>query len=378
MIRRSLKYRLYRSGRDKHLIRQIHAAASIWNHCLALQKRYYRMYGKHLGANRLMKHIAKLRKRSEFWSCLGSHAMQETITRLDKAWQAFFKGQRRMPRFKKSRLYTSFTFKSQAGWKCLGDNRIRIGKHNYKFALSRPITGDIKTVTIKRDRIGDLWIFFSVGEDAEYSTPNEDDVTTPIGIDMGLKTFGSLSNGDEIVSPQYLKQSLQELRIKSKALSRKKVGSRNRHDARRRVARLHRKVADQRRHWAFKTAHELCDQFDGIGIEDLELRGMMRLWGRKVSDISWGEFARILEYVCQKRGIVFKKVDPAYTSKACNECGEINKELQLSDREWACECGAVLDRDTNAAINILGRAFPSPRDGVSGGSVIPMRVAAVA
>ncbi|MBN4056337.1 transposase, partial [Rhodothermus sp. AH-315-K08] len=111
---------------------------------------------------------------------------------------------------------------------------------------------------------------------------------------------------------------------------------------------------------------KLCDQYDGIGIEDLELRGMVRLWGRKVSDISWGEFVRTLEYVCAKRGVVLKKVDPAYTSKTCSDCGEI-VQLELSERSWECPgCGVTHDRDVNAAINIRGRAFPRWRGNVSG------------
>jgi len=364
VVRKSYKYRLYTSKRDKHLVRQIHAASSIWNHCLALQKRYYRMYGKSLNANRLKGHIAKLRNRNPYWSLLGSQATQDVIERLDSAWQKFFARQGQRPKFKSYRFYTSFTLK-QTGWKMLGGNRVRIGKHNFKFAISRPVTGTIKTVTIKRDRVGDLWICFSVIEKGEFPVANEDAVTTPVGIDFGLKTFITKSDGSEIHSPQYLKESLSELRAKSKRLSSKKKGSNNRRAARITVARLHRKVADQRRDWAFKTAHALCDQYDGIGIEELELRGMVKMWGRKVSDIAWGEFVRTLEYVCAKRGVVFKKVDPAYTSKTCSDCGKIVK-LELGDRTWVCPgCRGTHDRDINAAINILGRAFPSSVGGVS-------------
>ena len=189
------------------MIRQIHAGASIWNHCLALQKRYYRIYGKHLGANRLMKHVARLRRDNPFWHQLGSQAVQDVIQRLDKSWQRFFSDPKAgRPRFQKSRLYTSFTLK-QAGWKYLGDNRIRIGAHNYKFALSREVTGTIKTVTIKRDRIGDLWICFSVIEDIVLPVVStEDAVTAPIGIDWGLKNTMNFSDGRApIDSPYFLK-----------------------------------------------------------------------------------------------------------------------------------------------------------------------------
>ncbi len=155
------------------------------------------MYGKHLGKNRLMKHIAKLRRRNSFWQRLDAQAVQDVIERLDKSWARFFdyvkalksgKKHRRIgrPRFKKSRFYTSFTLK-QNGWKYEGGNKIKIGKHYFKFALSRPVTGTIKTVTIKRDRAGDLWICFSVIENIVLpDIPDEDAVTAPVGIDWDL------------------------------------------------------------------------------------------------------------------------------------------------------------------------------------------------
>ncbi len=385
-MRRTLKYRLYRSKRDKHLITQIRVAASIWNHCLALQKRYYRMYGKHIGKYRLQKHLAPLRRRNPYWRQLGSQAVQDVTERLDRAWQKFFAKQGQRPKFKKSRLYTSFTLKQHAGWKLLGDNRIRIGKHNYKFALSRRVAGTIKTVTIKRDRIGDLWICFSIVEDIVLPTPpGEDAVAAPIGIDWGLKNTMVFSDGrDPIDSPLFLRQSLSRLQALQRRLSKRRHrngGRRTRRSeaARKSIARLQRRITDQRRHWAFETAHEFCDEFDLIGIEELSSKWMQRTWGRKASDIAWGEFTGILEWTCMKRGVNLKKVDPKNTSKICSACGRINEALVIKDREWTCECGVFHDRDVNAAKNILGRAFPSPRDSVSGGGeVIPLRVAAVA
>jgi putative transposase len=368
------------------LIRQIHAGASIWNHCLALQKRYYRMYGKHLGANRLMKHVARLRKENPFWQQLGSQAVQDVIQRLEKSWKRFFSDPKAgRPRFKKSRLYTSFTLK-QAGWKYGGDNRIKIGKHNYKFVLSREVTGTIKTVTIKRDRVGDLWICFSVVDDIMLPRPpGEDAVTTPIGIDWGLKNTMNFSDGRApIDSPFFLRQSMDELRTLQRRLSKRRHRNGGRRTTRteadrKRVARLQRRIADQRRDWAFKTAHELCEEFDGIAVENLSGVWMQRMWGRKASDVAWSEFLSTLEYVCMKRGVLFKKVDPKNTSRICSECGAINKDLTITDRVWTCECGTEHDRDVNAAINILERAFSSQRGDVSGdGEAIPLRVAVAA
>ncbi|MBN4056382.1 transposase, partial [Rhodothermus sp. AH-315-K08] len=294
-VRRTLKYRLYTSKRDKHLVRQIHAASSIWNHSLALRRRYYRLYGKGLGANRLMKHIAKLRKRNPYWSLLGSQATQDVVQRLDKAYERFFTKKGGFPRFKSHRYYPSFTLK-QCGWKYLGGNRIRIGSRNFKFVMSRPVTGTIKTVTSKRDCAQDLWICLSVIEEGEYPVASEDAVTTPVGIDMGLQTFATLSNKKKIESPQYLKQSLALLRSRSKQLSGKRPGSRNRADAKRRVAKLHRRIADQRRNWAFERAHELCDQYDGIGTREPGASG----YGPSLGPESLGHF---VGRVCPDSGV---------------------------------------------------------------------------
>ncbi len=385
-MRRTLKYRLYRSKRDTYLIRQIHAGASIWNHSLALQRRYYRMYGKHLGANRLMKHIARVRRNNAFWKRLGSQAVQDVVQRLDKSWKRFFSDPKAgRPRFQKSRLYTSFTLKA-AGWKYEGGNRIRIGEHNHKFVLSRPVTGTIKTVTIKRDRVGDLWICFSVIEDKVLPVvPDEDAVTAPIGIDWGLKNTMNFSDGRApIDSPYFFRQSLSELQALQRRLSKRKHrngGKRTGHTEadRKRVARVQRRIADQRRDWSFKTAHELCDEFDGIAVEKLSGVWMQRSWGRKASDIAWSEFVNTLEYICLQRGVLLKKVDPKNTSRECSCCGHVNTELAIADRTWTCAaCRVEHDRDQNAGQNILKRAFFSQRDSVSGGGILSLRVAAVA
>jgi putative transposase len=175
-VRRTLKYRPYENRRNRRLHRQIDIAGQIWNHITALQRRYYRMYGGYINMYRMLKYIAKLRngRRSE-WRLLGSQVVQQIVERHDAAYQRFFaraktKQGRRVspPRFRKVKRYPSFTLK-QSGWKYLGGNKIRIGKMVYKFALSRPVEGEIKTVTIKRDTVERLFICFSGIQDVEPS-----------------------------------------------------------------------------------------------------------------------------------------------------------------------------------------------------------------
>ena len=180
----------------------------------------------------------------------------------------------------------------------------------------------------------------------------------PVGMDFGLKTFLTLSDGSEIESPLFLREGQVEIARLNRALSRKRKGSRHWRAARRGLARAHRRIAWKRRDWFFRVAHDLCDRFDFIGIEDLCLKGMQRLWGRKVNDLAFGEFVAILSYVCQKRGVMLGQVERYYpSSKTCSTCGVVNDRLRLSDRHWRCVCGVAHDRDGNAALNIRDRAW---------------------
>lgn len=355
-IRKTYRYKLYRSKRDKHLVRQIELASEIWNYFVALTRRYYSLYGKYPGYYKLKRHLARLKKQGKGrWYGLNSQAGQNVIERLDKSYQRLFKGEGGRPGFKKRTKYPSFTL-TQTGWKYLGENRLRIGKHNFKFCFSRPIQGEIKTVTIKRDRCGDLWVCFSVVENAQPSMPQ---TGSAVGMDFGLKQFLTLSDGQTIEAPQHLRASLKEMARLQRGLSRKKKGSMGRRKARLRVAKLHRRIANQRRDFHFKAARAVLKRHDVVAIEDLNLDGMKRLWGRKVSDLGFHSFVSVLEHLARANGKEVVKVDRFYPStKTCNDCGSVADGLTLADRVWVChECGTEHDRDLNAAKNIRDRAL---------------------
>ncbi|MBN3927898.1 MAG: transposase, partial [Nostoc sp. NMS4] len=163
---KTLKFKLYQHKRNRFLKRMINASGIIYNHCIALHRRYYRMWGKHLSCAKLQSHIAKLRKRNSFWQSVGSQAVQDICQRIEKAYQLFFKHNKscvRPPGFKKVRKYKSFTLK-QAGYKFLGSNRVKIGNRVYQFWKSRKIEGAIKTLTIKRTPLGELFMVVVVDE----------------------------------------------------------------------------------------------------------------------------------------------------------------------------------------------------------------------
>ena len=350
---KTYKFKLYNSNNNKYLHQQINASGNIYNHCIALHKRYYKMFGKHLNKYQLQKHIAKLRKKNSYWKLVGSQAVQNIAVRIDRAYQLFFKQfskGTRPPNFKKSKKYKSFTL-LQAGYKFLENNKLKIGNRVYKFFKSREIEGKIKTLTVKRNNLGEIFIFVVTDHTDESIAP----VTGKIaGFDFGLKDFLTISDGTTIAFPLFFQQHRKELQVASKNLSSKKKGSRNFYRAKDNLNRVYKKITNKRTDWFWKRANTLCDTYDVMIFETLNLDGMKRLWGRKISDLSFYSFLQILQTVADKKGKLIHFIDKWYpSSKTCSSCGYIHKELELKDREWTCpSCQTNHNRDLNAAINI--------------------------
>ena len=191
------------------------------------------------------------------------------------------------------------------------------------------------------------------------------------GFDFGLKRYLTGHNGHDIESPLFFKRSLNVIKRANRNRSRKHKGSKNRERARLDLARKHRKIERQREDFHWKLAHQLTDAYDEIRLEDLNLQGMKVLWGRKVSDLAFADFVVKLKYIAAKKGVKLKFIDKWYpSSKTCSACGAVNETLNLRDRNWQCNsCGAIHDRDRNAAINIY-RVGASTLEGedIRGGS----------
>ena len=301
-----------------------------------------------------MKHIAKLRKRIKYWQQVGSQAVQDICQRIDKAYKLFFKQFKKgtnPPSFKKTRKYKSFTLK-QAGYKFLSGNKICIGNKVYKFSKSREILGKVKTLTVKRNNRSELFILVVTDYVDESFAP----VTGKIaGWDFGLKTFLTGSDRTSIASPLFFNQSRNRLKAASRKLSAKKKGSNNWYKAKNNLNRVYEDVSNKRKDWFWKLAHKLTNEYDVLIFEDLNLDGMKRLWGRKVSDLSFASFLEILQTVATNKGKLIHFVDRFYpSSKTCSHCGYINKQLDLKDRTWDClSCNTKgISRDLNAAINL--------------------------
>lgn len=371
-IRKTLKYRLYGNRRNKHLSQSIDCAGIAWNHLTQLQRVHHRVYGKYANKYAVMKHMAKLRRRggsSEYLRKLDAQALQNICDRHDNTYQEFFKwvktrqGRRKgPPRFKRVKLYKSFTLK-QTSWEFLGGKKIRLGQYVYKFSKCREVQGEIKTVTVKRDKLGRLWVCFSVVQQTDFSAGKTGEIG---GWDFGLKDFLTGADGKTYTHPEPFRAALKEIAILNRSLSRKQKGSNGRADAKRRLAKAYERATNIRRDHHWKLANDLTEEYDVLRFETLNLDAMKRLWGRKVSDLAFSEFLEIVKHLCNVKGKTFQQIDRWNPSSQTHfECGHRQK-LELSERVWTCKgCGAQVKRDWNAAKNIqMGGASPKSLDTV--------------
>ena len=349
------KFKLYRTKKTSALDNVLEEARLVWNHCLAMQKRYYRMYGQFIPKFTLSKHMTKAWHRQY----LGSQSLQEIVERLDASYRRFFNHTaKRPPKFKKRGEMQSFVFK-QAGYRFNGNTvLVTIGKRRvlYKFSRSRQYEGNIKTVGFHRSPLGEYYVVITTdGTPKHYGKSHKG---ASVGVDFGLKSYLTLSDGRKIGNPQYMKASLSEMRKASRRLSRSKTGSHNRERARLALCRAQEKVVNRRRDFQWKLAHDMCRQYDAIFVESLNLNCMCRRWGRKMADLSHGTFVEILKYVAGKYGVTVHEIDRWYPSSQMCECGYRNSSLTLATRRWQCPCcGAEHDRDVNAARNILRKGI---------------------
>ena len=347
------KYKLYTTKNTKHLDAMLREACFVWNHALALQKRYYKLYSKYISAVAMQKHFTKRIKRTY----LHSQSTQEILQRLDSTYQRFFKHKaKRPPKFKKAKEFTSFCYK-QGGFALEGNTfHVNSVKKNYKFSLSRPYRGKVKQVRVKRSRLNEYYI--CIVTDAVSQPCAKTHNGASVGIDFGLKTYMTFSDGRKLNHPQFLKKDLRVLRKASRKHSRCMNGSNHKEQARLSLCRLHERIANRRMDYQWKLAHELCREYDTIFIEDLNLTGMSKLWGRKMGDLGHGRFCYILEAVASKYGCTVHKIDRWFPSSRLCDCGYKNDSLRLYDREWVCpHCGQVHDRDVHAAEMILRRGI---------------------
>ncbi|MFD4404388.1 RNA-guided endonuclease InsQ/TnpB family protein [Nocardia sp. NPDC058499] len=229
-----------------------------------------------------------------------------------------------------------------------------------KVAWSRELPSEPSSVTIVKDSAGRYFASFVVTV-GDHPLP---EVDTEVGIDLGLTTFAVLSNGRKIDSPRFLRQAERRLKKAQQCLSRKEKGSQNRVKARIKVAKAHTRVADTRRDFAHKHSTRIIRENQAIFVEDLSVRALARTrLAKSVHDAGWAMFTRLLEEKAGRHRRTFARVDRWFPStRLCSACGVVGEKKPLQVREWACTCGAVHDRDLNAARNILAAGLAESRN----------------
>ncbi|MXV74241.1 transposase [Candidatus Poribacteria bacterium] len=316
-------------------------------------------------------HLTKLKRLEKYkhWNIPYSWALQNILKRLAQGFKEMRTLGRGRPQFKSCKKHKGMTFRSeqvkleyllpkQKRARNHPTYQIRLNGRWYRFALHRNIEGKIIQVQVTRDALGDVYITFT---EACKEVKPEPKTGKAEGFDMGIKDFLTGSDGERYTSPMFYKQNANDLAKAQKAYSRKVKGSKNQERCRKQVFRIHKKTANQRTDHHWKLAIELCQKFDIMFFEDLNLNGMKRLWGKQVSDVAFGEFLERLKHQSKKRIKSVLKIGRwTPTTKCCSVCGDKNETITLADREWTCSsCGTHLDRDHNAAMNILKEGVAS-------------------
>ena len=398
-MRKAFKFRLSpNTTTEKKLYFTLNRCRELYNACLSERKDSYQLHertqlrvtetGQVVAATMVAnqkvslvtyygqkRDLVDIKQDREEYQDIASHVLQDVILRVERAFQNFFRrlseGQTPgYPRFKGRTRYDSFTYPDGAGWK-LDGNRLRLTNiGTIKVKLHRPLEGMIKTVTIKRE-VDQWYVVFSCEVEAPEKLPvSYEDV----GIDMGVTHLATLSNGEMIEHPRYYRRAKKTLEKRQQALCRKKKSSHRRERAKKLMGKAHRKIARQRKDFHHKQSRQLVNRYQVIVFEDIQVANLVKRpkpkqdeetgqylpngaaakggLNKSILDAGWGTFVTMCTNKAAWAGRTLIMVSPHYTSQVCSGCGRVRKK-NLSERWHSCDCGTELDRDVNAAMNIL-------------------------
>ncbi|VUT24606.1 MAG: putative transposase [Candidatus Methanolliviera sp. GoM_oil] len=379
-LKRALKYRIYPNREQKDCLEEwLNTCRVLYNDCLTERRDAWQCCRKPINYYDQANQLKEIKTFDEDLKEVHSQVIQDVLKRIDKAFKNFFRRVKRKektgyPRYKQKFRYNSFTY-PQRGFK-LEDRKLilsKIGSVNIKQHRDIPEDAEIKTCTVERDL--DRWYAcFTV--EIEIEEPDQYiEITNPIGIDLGISHLITLSNGNTEDNPKYLSKSERKLARRQRRLSKSKKRSNNRGKRRFEVAKTHSKVKEQRTDLLHKISHKLVDTYDLIVFEDLKIRNMLKNHhlAKSISDatksliscrkngtflhVSWSQLTNFVSYKAEETGRRVEFVNPKNTSQECSRCGRIVKK-PLSQRVHKCPfCGLIMDRDQNAAINILKRGL---------------------
>ena len=358
-----MKYRLFpTSSQRTALERTLGICRWVYNKTLEVRKEAWEERGESLSLYATNKLLPAWKDEHAWLRDAYSQVLQEAQERVDLAFKHFF---RRVPagetpgypRFRGKGWYKSFSFKQPGfGYKLLDSGRLRLSKiGDVKIKRHRPLEAEVKRLHIKRDWIGNWYACFSVEVEPEPLEPSP----WSVGIDLGLSHFATLSTGEHVPNPRFFRRDEKALAKAQRCLSACEKGMPAYRKRKRVVQHIHQRIANRRKDFAHKLSRTLVDTFQFIAFEDLNASDMVKLrsLAKSISDAAWNQLVQYTTYKAEKAGRSVVLVDPAYTSQDCSGCGERVKK-DLSVRVHQCpQCGLEIDRDLNAALNILARGL---------------------
>jgi putative transposase len=364
---RSYKYRIYPRKKEIGFLNNILAdSCFLYNSALQHRIEAYRK-GKNIKYVNQSSELKDIRREIDSFSQWSFSAQQQVLRKLDKAFKSFFNRVKRgekpgFPRFKSPRRYKSISFVYGDGASIKGHNLHLTGcPGKIKIKLHRKFEGTPKQIVVTRDN--GKW-YICVQTDYEERKEPRTEITNPVGIDLGLTNLISCSDGFQVKTPQWYKNTQNKLRILNRSLARKKKLGYNFNKVVKRLQATYKKMVNQRKDFIYKTVNKLIRRYDYFVLEDLSTKKLCRgIFSKSFHNASWATFVSILEYKAANAGIQVEKVDAKYTSQTCPKCGTIKKK-SLSERIHKCKCGYVEDRDIVAAQCILLKSTLSARTGL--------------
>lgn len=361
-VKRAYLYRFYPTDEQKQqLARTFGCCRYVYNWALALRQQTYQATGKSLSYQALDAQMTVLRHQEQtaFLAEVSCVPLQQSVRHLMLAYTNFFEGRADFPTFKKRQGPQSASYTRSAF--CYQDGSLTLAKMDAPLAIrwSRPLPDGAlpSTVTVSRDKAGRYFVSILVQEEIARLPPN----AKAIGIDLGLTSMVATSDEQSFANPRYFARDAKKLARIQRRLSRKRSGSKNREKQRRRVAKIHARIADRRRHHQHQLSTHLIRENQTIVVESLAVKHMMQhpTLAKAIADVGWGELVRQLEYKAEWYGRTLIKIDRWYpSSKTCSCCRQVLDSLDLDVREWTCPtCGTHHDRDHNAAKSILAEGL---------------------
>ncbi|MBM7844467.1 RNA-guided endonuclease InsQ/TnpB family protein [Herpetosiphon giganteus] len=354
-LTRCYKYRLYPTAdQQTTLVQWAGCRRFVWNWALHCKQTHYQITGQRLSYQRLAAMLVDLKRqpKTAFLRDCHSQPLQQSLMDLETAFTNFFAKRAKYPRFK-ARKITPHSLRFPQGVIVVDERTISVPKIGLMQAIiHRPLMGTAKGATIKHDPTGAWWVVFVCHIERPDGQPTTD---CPVGIDVGLESFTTLSTGEKTAPPKFYRRSQKKLACAQRKLFRAQKRSNNRLKARKRVAKIHQKISNQRADWLHKHALGIVQRFDVVCIEDLNIKGLVKTkLAKSFSDAALSTFMQMLIDKAAWHGRRVIKVGRFYaSSKTCHHC-KTKTALMLADRVWTCPtCGAIHDRDVNAAINML-------------------------